>query len=94
MGAVRLDSAESATTSRKSWDDRVYRHGIDEVAKALRLWVRCKRGNRNLLSSFRSIARCVLSMNTGLIMNTGFIRGDQSRMTAEGDNRCRRRPGA
>jgi hypothetical protein len=27
-------------------------------------------------------------------MNTGFIRGDQNRMTAVGDNRRRRRPGA
>jgi hypothetical protein len=29
-----------------------------------------------------------------LYVNTGFIRGDQNRMTAKGDNRCRRRPGA
>jgi hypothetical protein len=29
-----------------------------------------------------------------LCVNTGFIRGDQNSMTAEGDNRRRRRPGA
>jgi hypothetical protein len=29
-----------------------------------------------------------------LYVNTGFIKGDQNRMTAEGDNRRRRRPGA
>ena len=29
-----------------------------------------------------------------LYVNTGFIRGDRERMTAERDNRRRRRPGA
>src|SRR5215468_6770451 len=30
---------------------RVYRHEINEAAKTLRLWVRCKRGNRKLICS-------------------------------------------
>jgi hypothetical protein len=32
---------------------RVFRHEIDETAKALRIWVRQSRGNRKLICSGR-----------------------------------------
>jgi len=43
---------EADWTKVLAWSGyRVYRHEINEVAKAVKLWVRRKRGNRRLVCS-------------------------------------------